>query len=165
MCKHQDVSSILKYLFEINIYFCQKYPVSTPCLIFLIPFVILLAEFLQWILNISKPHLAVNFTFPACKNICNKYEQSGSKSCIINSHTFHNITITTNSNFLFYLIWLCQDRKLKNSMKRKLQKKKAAALSNMRNFGRNQSRNMRQNAFFPCQQGIRMRMSTRENRI
>ena len=49
--------------------------ISTPCLIFLISFVIINAEIWQWILRIFKPRLAVTFIFPPCKKIYNKYEE------------------------------------------------------------------------------------------
>ena len=46
-------------------------------------------------------------------------------------------------------------------MKKKIAKKRAGALGNMRNVGRNKSRNMCQNAYFLYLQGIRMRRSTK----
>ena len=49
-------------------------------------------------------------------------------------------------------------------MKKKIVKKRAGALGNMRNIREKQKQdlNMYQNAYFPCLQGIRMRRSTRE---
>ena len=55
--------------------------ISTPSLTFLIPFVIINTEFWQWIHRSFKPHLAVTFIFPTCKNTYDKYEGFGANSC------------------------------------------------------------------------------------
>ena len=48
-------------------------------------------------------------------------------------------------------------------MNKKIAKKKASALGNMRNiWKKKKSRNMSQNAYFLCLQGIRMRRSIKE---
>ena len=47
-------------------------------------------------------------------------------------------------------------------MKKKITKKRAAALGNITILGRNKSRNMCQNVYLLCLQGIRMRRSTKE---
>ena len=47
-------------------------------------------------------------------------------------------------------------------MKKKIAKKRAAALGNITILGRNKSRNMCQNVYLLCLQGIRMRRSTKE---
>ena len=58
---------------------------------------------------------------------------------------------------------MAQDIKLKIRMKKKMAKKRAAALGIMRNLlGRKKSRNMCQNAFSPCLQGIKKCRTTRE---
>ena len=69
----------------------------------LIPFVIIIAKFWQWMLRISKPHLAVTFTFPTCK----KYIINMNNSCIINPQ--HNLsekfyTSAWNTNSKKYII-------------------------------------------------------------
>ena len=47
-------------------------------------------------------------------------------------------------------------------MKKKIAKKRAAALGSMQNIRKKQSRNMCQNSYFLCLQGIRMPTSIRE---
>ena len=47
-------------------------------------------------------------------------------------------------------------------MKKKIAKKRAAALGNITILGRNKSRNMCQNVYLLCLQGIRMRRFKRE---
>jgi len=47
-------------------------------------------------------------------------------------------------------------------MKKKIAKKRAAALGNITILGRNKSRNMCQNVYLLYLQGIRMRRSTKE---
>ena len=65
MRKHQDVSSIYKYLSEINLKESRilLLKISTPYLSLRIPFVNIISEFWQCILRISKACLAVTFIF------------------------------------------------------------------------------------------------------
>jgi len=74
--------------------------------------------------------------------------------------TFKHTPLHGWQTVAFY--WTFFDIKFKNSMKKKIAKKRAGAQGNMRNIGRNKSRNMFQNAYFLCLQGIRMRRSTKE---
>jgi len=69
--------------------------ISTPYQTFLIPFVIVNAEFQR----IFKPSLAMN-NFPTSKNIYNKYEKFGAHSSISNYQTFHNILHQRNLTYL-----------------------------------------------------------------
>ena len=58
---------------------------------------------------------------------------------------------------------MAQDIKLKIRMKKKMAKKRAAALGIMRNFlGRKKSMNMCQNAFSSCLQGVKKCRTTGE---
>ena len=132
--------------------------ISSPSLTFLIPFVIINAEFWQWIHRNFKPHLAVTFIFPTCKNTYDKYEGFGANSCISNyqefqrnSEKFDTSAWITHSNFLLYLIWYfwCQDIKLKNSTKKKIAKKKAAALGNVSNIREKQKQKYVSKRTFP----------------
>ena len=97
----------IKYLQESKV---QMSKISTPCLTVLIPFVIKMAELRPWTFSNT---VSSDLFFSTCKKIHNKYEQSGSDSCISNLQpAFHNIPNQRNciehkpnSNFLSNLIW------------------------------------------------------------
>ena len=123
---------------------------STPSLIFFISFVIIDSEFWQWIHKIFKPRLAVTFIFPTCN------------SCISNHQKFHNLL--HHRNFIplnrsqtklsvINLIWYFwrHDIKLRNRMKKKITKKRAAlgALGNMGNIREKQKHKYVSKFIFP----------------
>ena len=59
-------------------------------------------------------------------------------------------------SFILKLIFPAPRYEIKVCMKKEIAKKRAAALGNMRNIGRNKSRNMCQNAYLLCLQGIKI---------
>ena len=153
----------------------QESRIFTLSLTFLIPFDIFKVEFWQiYILRIFKPCLVQWHFFLTCKNIEEivfeailqqmltqdiPESENNTENCCW--YIWHQLT---NSNFLLYLIgyfwdW---DIKLKNSMKKKIAKKRVSALWNMQNIREKQKQKYVSKCISPCLQGIRMRRSTKK---